>query len=104
MEQFYHLLIKWLHVKWPAACVLPQAVELIKGLAEANMDSIDNATTDDIIKVYQLMRVIPSEGLESMWKQFADDPKYRWGSVENPRIWTFLTQMKMRTLTSIYKW
>lgn len=41
------------------------------------MDSIDNATTDDIIKVYQLMRVIPSEGLENMWKQFAHDPKYR---------------------------
>lgn len=59
------------------AYVLPQAVELIKHLAEANMHSIDNASTDDIIKVYQLMKVIPTEGLESMWKQFADSPEYR---------------------------
>ncbi|XP_037554173.1 vitellogenin 3, phosvitinless [Nematolebias whitei] len=56
---------------------IPKAVELIKHLAEANMHMIDNASTDDIIKVYQLMKVIPTEGLESMWKQFADSPEYR---------------------------
>lgn len=48
-----------------------QAIDLIKQLAEANKHSLNSTTTEDIIKVYQLLRVIPYEGLEAMWKQFA---------------------------------
>lgn len=53
-----------------------QAVELIKRLAEANRYQIDSATTEDSIKVYQLLRVIPYEGLENMWTQLAGN-KYQ---------------------------
>uniref|UniRef100_A0A8D3CBF9 Vitellogenin 3, phosvitinless n=1 Tax=Scophthalmus maximus TaxID=52904 RepID=A0A8D3CBF9_SCOMX len=58
---------------------VPKAVELIKRLAEANRYQIDSATTEDSIKVYQLLRVIPYEGLENMWTQLAGN-KYqrRW--------------------------
>lgn len=42
-------------------------MELIKRLAQANTYQIDNATTEDTIKLYQLLRVIPLEKLEKMW-------------------------------------
>ncbi|XP_038571649.1 vitellogenin 3, phosvitinless [Micropterus salmoides] len=54
-----------------------KAIELIKQLAEANKCQIDSATTEDTIKVYQLLRVMPYEGLEVMWKQFAENEEYR---------------------------
>lgn len=54
-----------------------QAIELIKRLAEANRYQIDSATTEDTIKLYQLLRVTPYEGLEDMWKQFAGNAEYR---------------------------
>ncbi len=54
-----------------------QAIELIKHLAEANRYQIDSATTEDTIKVYQLLRAMPYEGLEVMWKQFAGNEEYR---------------------------
>lgn len=47
-----------------------QAIKLIEQLAEANKRGLNSATTEDCIKVYQLLRVIPLEGLETMWKQF----------------------------------
>ncbi|XP_014900520.1 vitellogenin 3, phosvitinless isoform X1 [Poecilia latipinna] len=56
---------------------VPKAMELIKRLSEANSGHIDNATTEDSMKLYHLMRVIPYEGLENMWKQLAENPKYR---------------------------
>ncbi|XP_053723141.1 vitellogenin 3, phosvitinless [Synchiropus splendidus] len=56
---------------------LHKAIELIKQLAEANRYHIDSASTEDTIKVYQLLRVMPYEGLEEMWKQFASEPEYR---------------------------
>lgn len=54
-----------------------QAIELIKHLAEANKYQIDSATTEDTIKLYQLLRVIPYEGLDAMWKQFAGNEEHR---------------------------
>lgn len=54
-----------------------QAIELIKQLAEANKYSFNSTTTEDSIKVYQLLRVIPYEGLETMWKQFAGNREQR---------------------------
>ncbi|XP_070765014.1 vitellogenin 3, phosvitinless [Enoplosus armatus] len=56
---------------------LPKAIELIKHLAEANKYQIDSATTEDTIKLYQLLRVMPYEGLEVMWKQFAGNVEHR---------------------------
>lgn len=59
-------------------CSSLQAIELIKQLAEANKYQIDSATTEDTIKVYQLFRVMPYEGLEAMWTQLAGDEEHRW--------------------------
>ncbi|XP_044057060.1 vitellogenin 3, phosvitinless isoform X2 [Siniperca chuatsi] len=56
---------------------VPKAIELIKHLAEANIYQIDSATTEDTIKLYQLLRVTPYEGLEVMWKQFAGNEEHR---------------------------
>uniref|UniRef100_A0A8D0B3Y5 Vitellogenin 3, phosvitinless n=1 Tax=Sander lucioperca TaxID=283035 RepID=A0A8D0B3Y5_SANLU len=58
---------------------VPKAIELIKHLAEVNRYQIDSTTSEDTIKLYQLLRVIPYEGLEVMWKQFAaNDEQRRW--------------------------
>lgn len=54
-----------------------QAIELIKQLAEANKYNINSATTEDNMKLYQLLRVMPYEGLETMWKQFAANREQR---------------------------
>ena len=54
-----------------------QAIELIKRLAEANIYHTDTKTTEDSMKVYQLMRVMPYEGLDTMWKQFSGNPEHR---------------------------
>nr|CEF90400.1 vitellogenin [Sparus aurata] len=56
---------------------VPKAIELIKHLAEANKYDIDSATTEVTIKLYQLLRVIPYEGLDTMWKKFAGNEQYR---------------------------
>ncbi|KAM6922087.1 vitellogenin 3, phosvitinless [Xenentodon cancila] len=56
---------------------VPKAVELIKSLAQANIYSIDSSKTEDSMKLYMLMRVIPYEGLDAMWKQFAGNPAQR---------------------------
>ncbi|KAM7409515.1 hypothetical protein PAMA_001141 [Pampus argenteus] len=56
---------------------IPKAIELIKRLAQANNYEIDSATTEDTIKLYQLLRVTPYEGLEIMWKQFAGNEEHR---------------------------
>ncbi|XP_060934837.1 vitellogenin 3, phosvitinless [Limanda limanda] len=56
---------------------VPKALELIKHLAEANKYHVDSTTTEDTIKVYQLLRVIPYEGLEEMWKQLAGNEEHR---------------------------
>ncbi|XP_056131908.1 vitellogenin 3, phosvitinless [Lampris incognitus] len=56
---------------------VPKIIELIKRLAEANIYRLDSATTEDLMKVYQLLRATPFEGLEEMWKQFAGNPEHR---------------------------
>uniref|UniRef100_A0A3Q2CDP0 Vitellogenin 3, phosvitinless n=1 Tax=Cyprinodon variegatus TaxID=28743 RepID=A0A3Q2CDP0_CYPVA len=90
---------------------VPKAIELIKRLAVANSQSIDSATTEDVFKVYQLMRVIPYEGLENMWKQLAENPKHRrWFldsivEVGDERVLNFLeNRFKIKDLTSIEAW
>ncbi|KAI3368252.1 hypothetical protein L3Q82_007972 [Scortum barcoo] len=56
---------------------LPKAIELVKRLAEANKYHVDSATTEDTIKLYQLLRVMPYEGLEDIWKQCAGNEQHR---------------------------
>ncbi|KAE8294103.1 Vitellogenin [Larimichthys crocea] len=56
---------------------VPKAIELVKHLAEVNKYEIDSARTEDTIKLYQLLRVVPYEGLEAMWKEFAGNEEYR---------------------------
>ncbi|KAM3876377.1 vitellogenin 3, phosvitinless [Diretmus argenteus] len=75
---------------------MPKVVELIKRLAQANIYLIDSATTEDTMKVIQLLRVIPFEGLESLWKQLeGNDEHRRWFldvvvEVNDARILKFL--------------
>ncbi|XP_057697303.1 vitellogenin 3, phosvitinless [Corythoichthys intestinalis] len=54
-----------------------KAVELIKHLAETNKYQIDSATTEEAMKLYQLLRLVPYEGIEVMWKQLAANDEYR---------------------------
>uniref|UniRef100_A0A3Q1FEF7 Vitellogenin 3, phosvitinless n=1 Tax=Acanthochromis polyacanthus TaxID=80966 RepID=A0A3Q1FEF7_9TELE len=54
-----------------------KAVELIKHLAAANNHTINSSTTQDTVKLFQLLRVTPYEGLEEMWKQLKEDPEER---------------------------
>uniref|UniRef100_A0A3Q3K2X2 Vitellogenin domain-containing protein n=1 Tax=Monopterus albus TaxID=43700 RepID=A0A3Q3K2X2_MONAL len=56
---------------------VPKAKELIKHLAEANNYQIDSATTEDTIKLYQLLRVMPYEGLDGIWKQVKETEEHR---------------------------
>uniref|UniRef100_A0A3P8VDW2 Vitellogenin 3, phosvitinless n=1 Tax=Cynoglossus semilaevis TaxID=244447 RepID=A0A3P8VDW2_CYNSE len=56
---------------------VPKAVELIKRLADANIYQIDSSTTEDTIKVYQLLRAMPFEGLEELWKNLSTNDEYR---------------------------
>lgn len=68
--------MRFFFLSWTLSSSL-QAIELIKQLAEANKYHIDSATTENMIKLYQVLRVIPYEGLETMWKQFAGTEEYR---------------------------
>ncbi|XP_042368565.1 vitellogenin 3, phosvitinless [Plectropomus leopardus] len=56
---------------------VPKAIELVKHMAEVNRYQIDSATTEDSIKLYQLLRAMPYEGLEAMWKQLAGNEEHR---------------------------
>lgn len=76
MDQIYRHMNEISFLRWTLSSSL-QAIELIKQLAEANKYHIDSATTENTIKLYQLLRVMPYEGLETMWKQFAGTDEYR---------------------------
>nr|QAA78850.1 vitellogenin C [Channa punctata] len=56
---------------------IPKAVALIKRLAEANNYQIDSVSTEETIKLYQLLRVIPFEGLDATWRQVAGNKEHR---------------------------
>ncbi|KAM9762856.1 vitellogenin 3, phosvitinless [Menidia menidia] len=88
-----------------------KAVELIKRLAEANIHHIESKTTEEIMKLYQLMRLIPSEGLDTMWKQFSGNPEYRrWFldvivEIGDARVLKFLeNRFKARDLSPTEAW
>lgn len=54
-----------------------QVIDLIKRLAEVNQNRINRTTTEDSIKVYQLLRVTEKEGLEKLWKEFKNNDEQR---------------------------
>ncbi|KAJ3598959.1 hypothetical protein NHX12_032922 [Muraenolepis orangiensis] len=56
---------------------IPRIVELITHLAQANIYKIDSTTTEDVLKVYQLLRVVPLEGLDALWKQLSGNAEHR---------------------------
>ncbi|KAM9848894.1 vitellogenin 3, phosvitinless [Aulostomus maculatus] len=84
MESKGNLIYKFVHAEANVPIMMqnlddpvPKAIELIKSLAKANSYNIDSATTEDVIKLYQLLRVMPYEGLDVMWKQFAGNEEHR---------------------------
>ncbi|XP_029285316.1 LOW QUALITY PROTEIN: vitellogenin 3, phosvitinless [Cottoperca gobio] len=90
---------------------VPKAIELIKHLAEANRNQINSTTTEDTIKTYQLLRVIPYEGLEVMWRQFSgNEDQRRWFldmivEVSDARILKFLeTRFQAEDVTANEAW
>uniref|UniRef100_A0A8C7Z8D7 Vitellogenin 3, phosvitinless n=1 Tax=Oryzias sinensis TaxID=183150 RepID=A0A8C7Z8D7_9TELE len=56
---------------------IPKITKLIKRLAAANSYQVDSATTEDCMKLYQLMKVVPLEGLTGLWKEFEGNPEQR---------------------------
>ncbi|XP_077572922.1 vitellogenin 3, phosvitinless [Stigmatopora nigra] len=54
-----------------------KAVEMIKHLADANKYQIASASTEEVMKLYQLLRLVPYEDLEVMWKQLGANDEYR---------------------------
>ncbi|XP_034562594.1 vitellogenin 3, phosvitinless [Notolabrus celidotus] len=56
---------------------VPKVIALVKKLAEANKYDIDSASTEDVLKAYQLLRVTDYEGLELMWKEFKGNDEHR---------------------------
>ncbi|XP_034085695.1 vitellogenin 3, phosvitinless isoform X2 [Gymnodraco acuticeps] len=90
---------------------VPKAVEMIKHLAEANRYQVDSTTSQDTIKVYQLLRVTPYEGLELMWKQLAGNEEHRrWFldmvvEVSDARILRFLqTRFQAADISAVEAW
>ncbi|CAL8309666.1 unnamed protein product [Lota lota] len=56
---------------------IPKIVELIKHLAQANIYEIDSTVSEDVMKAYQLLRVVPFEGLDALWKEFSGNAEHR---------------------------
>ena len=52
-------------------------MELVKRLAANNIYQVDSESTEDVMRAYQLLRVVPFEGLDTMWKQFAGNAEHR---------------------------
>ena len=50
---------------------------MIKHLAKANIYQIDNLTSEDVVDVYQLLRVITLENMEELWKEFSGNDEHR---------------------------
>uniref|UniRef100_A0AAQ4P1C5 Vitellogenin 3, phosvitinless n=1 Tax=Gasterosteus aculeatus aculeatus TaxID=481459 RepID=A0AAQ4P1C5_GASAC len=90
---------------------ITKAAELIKHLAEANRYHIDSTTSEDTIKLYQLLRAMPYEGLDILWKQFAgNEEQRRWFldmivEINDARILKFLqARFQARDVTASEAW
>ncbi|KAL6108038.1 uncharacterized protein ACO6RY_18668 [Pungitius sinensis] len=90
---------------------ITKAAELIKHLAEANRYQIDSTTSEDTIKLYQLLRAMPDEGLDILWKQFAgNEEERRWFldmivEINDARILKFLqARFQARDVSATEAW
>uniref|UniRef100_A0A8C5CB38 Vitellogenin 3, phosvitinless n=1 Tax=Gadus morhua TaxID=8049 RepID=A0A8C5CB38_GADMO len=90
---------------------IPRIVELVKRLAANNIYQVDSESTEDVMRAYQLLRVVPFEGLDTMWKQFAGNAEHRrWFlnlvvEVNDARVLRFLeVRFKAGDLGSIEAW
>lgn len=59
-------------------CSCLQAVRMIKQLAEDNKNQIKKETTEDTLKVYQLLRMLQDRDLDEMWVELARNNEHRW--------------------------
>ncbi|XP_030582856.1 vitellogenin 3, phosvitinless isoform X2 [Archocentrus centrarchus] len=55
----------------------PKALRMIKQLAENHRNQINNATTEDTLKVYELLRVLQERDLDEMWVELARNDEHR---------------------------
>lgn len=51
--------------------------EMIKTLAQANIYEVDSPTSEDIVKVFQLLRTVTLQDLETLWKQLSGNVEHR---------------------------
>uniref|UniRef100_A0A8C6TKD5 Vitellogenin 3, phosvitinless n=1 Tax=Neogobius melanostomus TaxID=47308 RepID=A0A8C6TKD5_9GOBI len=77
---------------------VPEATKLIQRLAQANAERIDSTTTEEVMKLYQLLRKIPVDKLKQMWTDMKTNPDQRYWflhtvvEVNDRRILEFLDQ------------
>uniref|UniRef100_A0A3P9LDY0 Vitellogenin n=1 Tax=Oryzias latipes TaxID=8090 RepID=A0A3P9LDY0_ORYLA len=90
---------------------IPKITKLIKRLAAANSYQVDSASTEDCMKLYQLMKVVPFEGLTVLWKEFEGNPEQRrWFldvtvEIGDARTFNFLkSRFQARDLTPTEAW
>lgn len=59
-------------------CSCLQAIRMIKQLAEDHKNQIKKETTEDTLKVYQLLRMLQDRDLDEMWVELARNNEHRW--------------------------
>ncbi|XP_050979330.1 vitellogenin 3, phosvitinless isoform X1 [Labeo rohita] len=86
---------------------VPKILDLIKRLAQDNIYHMDSASSTDILKLIQLLRVATLDNLEQLWKQVSvNDEHRRWFldlvvEVTDERILKFLeTRFKAGDITA----
>ncbi|XP_041695037.2 vitellogenin 3, phosvitinless [Coregonus clupeaformis] len=56
---------------------VPKIAEMIKRLAQANIYQTDSATSEDVVVLFQLLRVTSLEDHEVLWKQLSGNDEHR---------------------------
>lgn len=54
-----------------------QIADMIKRLAQANIYQTDSATSEDVVVLFQLLRVTSLENHEVLWKQLSGNDEHR---------------------------
>lgn len=58
-------------------CSCLQALTMIKQMAEDHKNQIKKETTENTLKVYQLLRMLQDRDLDAMWVELAKNNEYR---------------------------
>uniref|UniRef100_A0A673ZCL1 Vitellogenin 3, phosvitinless n=1 Tax=Salmo trutta TaxID=8032 RepID=A0A673ZCL1_SALTR len=56
---------------------VPKIADMIKRLAQANIYQTDSATSEDVVVLFQLLRVTSLENHEVLWKQLSGNDEHR---------------------------